>query len=197
MTPMTAAASASPEQERTQDGEHGDEVDAGLTVQEVADDGDGQPDADEERGDGPAPRRDDLVAGEREGQAEEQATEGERQQESRRDGVEPVDHSSQALLLVVPPDRRRSTETIEHGPLHARAAWTLSCVLGGRWRAIAGLRGRRRLRSGSEGGADGLTDEVRDERGDATECELSQAATDGRALGEEAHAEAEQEEGGE
>ena len=49
-------------------------------------------------------------------------------------------------------------------------------------------------RPGSEGGADGLADEVGDQGGDATEAELSQAAADRRALGEEAHAEAEQEE---
>ena len=72
-------------------------------------------------------------------------------------------------------------------------------LLRARWQ-VAGDRqpaGPSAQPSDSEGGADGLADEVRDERGDASQCELPQTATDGRALGEEAHAEAEQEEGAE
>lgn len=74
----------------------------------------------------------------------------------------------------------------------ARAAWTLTGVLGGRSPAVVDLTATNALAS-SEGSADGLADDVGHERCDPTECELAQAAADGRPIREEAHAEAEQE----
>ena len=56
--------------------------------------------------------------------------------------------------------------------------------------------GRRDRRRASERSADGLPDQVRDERGGATEGELPQSAADSRALGEGTHPDAEQEQRG-
>ena len=70
------------QQERADDGQHGDEVDAGLAMQQVADDRERQPDADDDGGDRPAPRGRLLVAEPREHEAEDEAADGERQQET-------------------------------------------------------------------------------------------------------------------
>ena len=197
---MTAAARASPEQERADDGEHGDEVHAGLAAQEVADDRDRQPGADHDGGDGPAPGGRLLVPGPRQGESQEQPTDGEREEEACDESVEAFERAGHASMLtaavsprVVPggpvcaglaAGRGRSPALTPLGGLrtsrrtasvHLEPAQSEMLVIGvlaanvppATWSSRA--RSSLSIGSSSDCGADRLADEVRDERGDATE----------------------------
>ena len=90
------------EQQRSADGEEGDDVDAGLAVEEVTDDRPGQVHRDDEAGDGPRPVRQVLTTAQPEGRPDGDA--------ERREWHEP--ELDQA-------ERRRATR----GGSHAVSIW--------------------------------------------------------------------------
>jgi hypothetical protein len=80
------------QEQRADDGQHGDEVHACLTVQEVADDRGGQPDPDDDGRDGPRPGRRGFVATPRKEQAKDEPAGGEREEQAREKGVQTLEH---------------------------------------------------------------------------------------------------------